>query len=581
MQSAKPLPRPPLLTPSPTPPVSRANVSNRSDAPPPSKRQRFVSPSPPQSNDSSRKPIPTSLPSTSKIPQNHNILKERHANMMRLFNAWASLAERYAKPIDEDDIVDIMTGEVVQDRGIISSWDKSKQGLFTSSRANKKKTPKFIDKAKDGKMEEWQGREKENDGDLDEIDSFTVEDTSGDVMHEFDPSIEVAKEFLQPGIDDCLAPAVDDDLEEFMEAEKRRKELYGDDFHSSGDSESRCTQLWGSRTRRKKGKERLKDTEEPTGAPAIFSALLSPAPSNISFDEDLEIYEAQIRWFRASRLTAEASSNVSESDDERCSLPCSSSRKAVPFLSQPASPEKQVRTRRRHHLRISCSSERPGVIDSGDEPLSPLERKSVSRSPIPPAIHEPSRSPPSNLRKTTTSAQNSSPRRRPSPSSISLPPSSSPLPSDDEEFEIYEVPPPVFRTPQSRRRVIIESDEEIVLTQKHCTVHPRSAPATPSRFPDDISSDDEIEIIGFNSHRPKMKGKRLKVMPSEDEDFPHSERRSSRLPTVPPSSSPVSSDLESYREHSPSFFPPTSSSPVLLPQEDESDDELVGWDLAH
>src|SRR6266550_3712697 len=157
MQSARPLPRPPLLTPSPTPPVSRVNVSNRSDDPPPSKKQRFLSPSPPQS---SRKPIPTSLPSTAKIPQNSDILKERHANMMRLFNAWSSLAERYAKPIDEDDIVDIVTGQVVQDRGVISGWDKSKQGHFTNFRTNNKKTSKPIEKVKDGKVEEWQERGK-------------------------------------------------------------------------------------------------------------------------------------------------------------------------------------------------------------------------------------------------------------------------------------------------------------------------------------------------------------------------------------------------------------------------------------
>ncbi len=448
--------------------------------------------------------------------------------MMRLFNAWSSLAERYAKPIDEDDIVDIVTGQVVQDRGVISGWDKSKQGHFTNFRTNNKKTSKPIEKVKDGKVEEWQERGKENDGD-DEIDSFAVEDTSGDAQHEFDPSIEVAKEFLRPPIDDPLAPAVTDDLEEFMEAEKRRKELYGGDVHSSSDdSELHYTQLRRFRTSRKKGKDRLKVTEEPTGVPTKFSALLSPAPSNC--DEDLEIYEAQIRQFRAARLTAEASSSISESDDERCSLPCSSSRKVVPFLSQPASPEKQIRSGRRHQLRtrISCSTERPGVVDSGDAPVSPLERRSTSRSPIPPALHEPSQSPRSNPRKTTTSAQNSSPRHRRSP-----------------------------------------------------TFHPRSAPATPSRLLDDVSSDDEIEIIGFNAHRPKLKGKGLKVVLSEDEDFPDSERRSSRPPTIPPSSSPVSSGLDGYRSDSPSFFPPTSSSPVLLPQEDESDDELVGWDLAH
>lgn len=65
--------------------------------------------------------------------------------MMKLLGVWSSLAERYAKPIDEDDIVDIVTGQVIQDRGVISGWDESKQGYFTNARPKKKKATKKVE----------------------------------------------------------------------------------------------------------------------------------------------------------------------------------------------------------------------------------------------------------------------------------------------------------------------------------------------------------------------------------------------------------------------------------------------------
>lgn len=70
--------------------------------------------------------------------------------MMKLLGVWSSLAERYAKPIDEDDIVDIVTGQVIQDRGVISSWDESKQGYFTNVRSKKKKTTKKVEEVPGG-----------------------------------------------------------------------------------------------------------------------------------------------------------------------------------------------------------------------------------------------------------------------------------------------------------------------------------------------------------------------------------------------------------------------------------------------
>ena len=107
---------------------------------------------------------------------------------MKLLGVWSSLAERYAKPIDEDDIVDIMTGQVIQDRGVISSWDGSKQGYFTNVQAKKKTT-------KRAKVEEGPGEGVKELDDDERSEFATNDDTSGDAWHKAESNIAVAKDF--------------------------------------------------------------------------------------------------------------------------------------------------------------------------------------------------------------------------------------------------------------------------------------------------------------------------------------------------------------------------------------------------
>ena len=43
---------------------------------------------------------------------------------MRVLNIWSALAERYNRRLDEDDIVDIRTGEVIKERGVLNELPK-------------------------------------------------------------------------------------------------------------------------------------------------------------------------------------------------------------------------------------------------------------------------------------------------------------------------------------------------------------------------------------------------------------------------------------------------------------------------
>ena len=43
---------------------------------------------------------------------------------MRVLNIWSALAERYNRGLEEDDIMDIRTGEIIKDRGVLSGLPK-------------------------------------------------------------------------------------------------------------------------------------------------------------------------------------------------------------------------------------------------------------------------------------------------------------------------------------------------------------------------------------------------------------------------------------------------------------------------
>ncbi|KAJ6477411.1 hypothetical protein C8R47DRAFT_1140424 [Mycena vitilis] len=142
---------------------------------------------------------------TSATPDDFNV--EREASAMRMFDVWSQLAEKYSTRIDEDDIVDLVTGEIVKDRGVLS-------------RETTWKFPRFADVDDVESI----GTDEDDEDDVDELDAFTGTGTVS------------VRGWMVPPVRE-VDPADAKDLQEFMEAERRRREECGEEELSedSGD----------------------------------------------------------------------------------------------------------------------------------------------------------------------------------------------------------------------------------------------------------------------------------------------------------------------------------------------------------
>lgn len=188
--------RPPLITPSASPPPrvppSRINVAS------PSKRQ-----------------YPSSVSRSSSLHRSVgasdsdvDIQMEREASRARLLDTWSQLAERYSRPLDEDDIVDIRTGEIVKDNGF---WRATRRFGFGEVLA-----PEYQEETTTGESGDEDG--------ADELDAFTEE-------HDYLEDVFLARGLQRPPQKSSNVDfEYDYDLKEFLEAEERRKEKYGSDL---------------------------------------------------------------------------------------------------------------------------------------------------------------------------------------------------------------------------------------------------------------------------------------------------------------------------------------------------------------
>ncbi|KAF7338564.1 hypothetical protein MVEN_02082600 [Mycena venus] len=158
------------------------------DEPSPKKRQRFSS--------VTRQPQASS--SSSATPDNINA--EREASAMRMFDVWSQLAEKYSRRIDEDDIVDLVTGEIVKDRGVLSAETPWKFGRFADDSVD---------------VDDSTGTDDDEEDDIDELDIITG-------------STQVSPPRAVPPVQ-TMDPADAKDLKEFMEAERRRREECGEE----------------------------------------------------------------------------------------------------------------------------------------------------------------------------------------------------------------------------------------------------------------------------------------------------------------------------------------------------------------
>jgi len=186
---------------------------------------------------------------------------------MRVLSIWSSLAERYNRKIDEDDIVDIRTGEIVKDRGVLSELPKRYNfGDFADRDDDPAINTDLGDEAADNLAED----EEDND------DEDGAEETDASPAPNGFVSSQITR--LAP-----LRPATSssdaDDLRRFLKAEAIRRELDGGD----DSSEEEFSILPPRSTPAKRTMAPVRKTQFATRAKP--RPLQTPAPGTESEDE--------------------------------------------------------------------------------------------------------------------------------------------------------------------------------------------------------------------------------------------------------------------------------------------------------
>ena len=129
---------------------------------------------------------------------------------MRLRDAWAQLAERYARPLDEDDIIDLREARILKDRGVV-------RGLRTQLSFGDISAPD--EEPGHDASSEAGGAHSEDEEDFDEID--TLSSRGPRVQNRLEAQLRRVKPLRDLDSDD------EDDLKDFLEAERRTREEFG------------------------------------------------------------------------------------------------------------------------------------------------------------------------------------------------------------------------------------------------------------------------------------------------------------------------------------------------------------------
>lgn len=126
---------------------------------------------------------------------------------MRLRDAWAQLEQRYARPLEEDDIIDLREERIVQDRGVI----RSLQANTSFGCISKPDEPGNDASNEDG---DTHSGDEDDPMDSDEIDFISRKATGLDAqLRSFKPL--------------CDLDTKDEDLRDFLEAERRAQTRFG------------------------------------------------------------------------------------------------------------------------------------------------------------------------------------------------------------------------------------------------------------------------------------------------------------------------------------------------------------------
>lgn len=193
------------ITPSTSPPASRAPITqplSRTSAPPP-KRPRHNS----RSSSSFGR---ASSSSSSVAPDNaFDLHSARVESAERVREVWTHLAEKYSRPLDQDDILDLRTQSVIKDRGFLrAAKEQFEFGCFGDAPVSESEMPDVEAEA-----------DAEQDDDFDELDILAPE---------ADISDELTAATLNVPPVRPMDPSDMADLNEFLELEKHRREMFGD-----------------------------------------------------------------------------------------------------------------------------------------------------------------------------------------------------------------------------------------------------------------------------------------------------------------------------------------------------------------
>lgn len=128
---------------------------------------------------------------------------------MRLKDAWAQLAQRYARPLDEDDIIDLREEKLLKDCGVV-------RNIATQINFGDISLP---EESVNDASSDCGGAHSEDEDDLDEIDALSH---GARVKTKLVAQLRQTKPIRELDSED------ESDLREFLEAEKRMREEYPD-----------------------------------------------------------------------------------------------------------------------------------------------------------------------------------------------------------------------------------------------------------------------------------------------------------------------------------------------------------------
>lgn len=128
---------------------------------------------------------------------------------MRLKDAWAQLAQRYARPLDEDDIIDLREAKILKDRGVVRNLQYQVSFGDIS----------IPDEPGNDASSEAGGAHSEDEDDFDEIDALSPRRVQN--THRLEAQLRRVKPLRDLDSED------EDDIKDFLDAERRTREEFG------------------------------------------------------------------------------------------------------------------------------------------------------------------------------------------------------------------------------------------------------------------------------------------------------------------------------------------------------------------